>query len=104
MGSIGRHIFRTTLGAYAIICVGATALMWVTQALRDVGRMTNQGQRVFVGFIAPIVPLLVEILAPIARTVDVACVLDKPMARSPAAKLLPGVATGAIALPFQEDG
>jgi len=104
MGSIGRHIFRTSLGAHATICVGVTALTWITQALRDVGRMTNQGQRVFVGIIGPIVPQLVEILAPIARMVDIARVLDKLMARSPAANVLPDVATGVIARPFQEDG
>jgi len=94
MGSIGRHIFRTSWGAYATICVGVTALTWITQALRDVGRMTNQGQRVFVGIIGPIVPRLVEILAPIARRVDVARVLDKLMAPLAAASLLPGIATG----------
>ena len=67
MGSIGRYFFRTGWGAQATICVGVTALTWITHALRDVER-----------------------------------VLDKPMARSPA--VLPGLATGAIALPFQENG
>ena len=35
MGSIGRYIFRTTLGAFLLVLVSLTALIWVTQALRD---------------------------------------------------------------------
>jgi len=48
MGSIGRYIFRTTFGAFLVICASVTALMWITQALRDIDLMTNQGQSIFV--------------------------------------------------------
>ena len=69
MGSIGRYIFRTTLGAFLVICASVTALMWITQALRDIDLMTNQGQSVFVfiGITGLIIPLLIQIIAPIAR-------------------------------------
>ena len=69
MGSIGRYIFRTTLGAFLVICASVTALMWITQALRDIDLMTNQGQSifVFVGITGLIIPLLVQIIAPIAH-------------------------------------
>src|ERR1700732_388549 len=52
MGSIGRYIFRTTFGAFLVICTSVTALMWITQALRDIDLMTNQGQSIFV-FVMP---------------------------------------------------
>ena len=69
MGSIGRYIFRTTFGAFLVICTSVTALMWITQALRDIDLMTNQGQSifVFVGITSLIIPLLIQIIAPIAR-------------------------------------
>jgi lipopolysaccharide export system permease protein len=66
MGSIGRYIFRTTLGAFLVVCISVTALMWITQALRDIDLMTNQGQSVlvFVGITSLIIPLLLQIIAP----------------------------------------
>jgi lipopolysaccharide export system permease protein len=79
MGSIGRYIFRTTLGAFLLVLVSITALMWITQALRDIDLVTNQGQGVaaFVGLTALIIPLLVLIIAPIAFMVAMAYVLNK---------------------------
>jgi lipopolysaccharide export system permease protein len=79
MGSIGRYIFRTTLGAFLVVLVSVTALMWITQALRDIDLMTNQGQGIltFVGLTALIIPLLVMIIAPIAFMVAMAFVLNK---------------------------
>src|SRR5712692_9217612 len=63
----------------AVICVSETALMWITQALRDIDLMTNQGQSifVFVGITGLIIPLLVLIIAPIALMIAVAHVLNK---------------------------
>ncbi len=79
MGSIGRYIFRTTFGAFLVICASVTALMWITQALRDIDLMTNQGQSIFVfiGITSLIIPLLVQIIAPIALMIAVAHVLNK---------------------------
>src|SRR6202790_1377162 len=79
MGSIGRYIFRTTLGAFLVVLVSVTALMWITQALRDIDLMTNQGQSIltFVGLTALIIPLLVMIIAPVAFMVAMAFVLNK---------------------------
>jgi lipopolysaccharide export system permease protein len=53
--------------------------MWITQALRDIDLMTNQGQSifVFVGITGLIIPLLVQIIAPIALMIAVAHVLNK---------------------------
>jgi len=79
MGSIGRYIFRTTFGAFLVICASVTMLMWITQALRDIDLMTNQGQSIFVfiGITSLIIPLLVQIIAPIALMIAVAHVLNK---------------------------
>ena len=79
MGSINRYIFRTTLGAFLVVLTSLTAVIWVTQALRDIDLMTNQGQTilVFVGITGLIIPLLVLVIAPIALLIAVAHVLHK---------------------------
>ena len=79
MGSIGRYIFRTTLGAFLIVLISLTAVIWVTQALRDIDIMTNQGQSilVFVGITSLLIPMLVLVIAPIAMLIAAAHVLNK---------------------------
>jgi lipopolysaccharide export system permease protein len=79
MGSIGRYIFRATLGAFLVVLVSITMLMWITQALRNFDLMTNQGQTVlvFIGITGLIIPMLVMIIAPIALMIAVAHVLNK---------------------------
>jgi lipopolysaccharide export system permease protein len=79
MGSIGRYIFRTTFGAFLVVLVSVTLLMWITQALRDIDLMTNEGQNilVFVGITGLIIPLLILIIAPIAFMVAMAYTLNK---------------------------
>jgi lipopolysaccharide export system permease protein len=79
MGSIGRYIFRTTFGAFVVVLVSVTLLMWMTQALRNIDLMTSQGQSVFVfvGITALIIPLLMLLIAPIALTIAAAYVLNK---------------------------
>src|SRR4051794_4016 len=79
MGSIGRYIFRTTLGAFFAVIVCLTALIWVTQALREIELMTNQGQTaiVFLQITALIIPNLLVLLAPVALLIAVSYVLNK---------------------------
>src|SRR5476651_1370520 len=79
MGSIGRYIFRTTFGAFLVVLVSLTAVIWVTQALREFDLMTNQGQTilVFVGITGLIIPLLVMVIAPIALLIAAVHVLNK---------------------------
>ena len=45
MGSINEYIFRTTLGAFLIVLVSLTAVIWVTQALRDIDIMGHADDR-----------------------------------------------------------
>jgi lipopolysaccharide export system permease protein len=79
MGSIGRYIFRTTLGAFLVVLVSLTAVIWVTQALHDFDLVTSQGQTivVFIGITGLIIPLLILVIAPIALLIAVAHVLNK---------------------------
>ena len=79
MGSIGVYIFRTTFGAFLLVLVSLTSLIWITQALREVDLMTNRGQTVFVfvGITSLIIPNLVLIIAPLALVVAIAHTLNK---------------------------
>ena len=79
MGSIGRYIFRTTMGAFVIILVSLTVVLWFTQAMRDFDLITSQRQTllVFVEITGLIIPLLVMMIAPIALVMAGAHVLNK---------------------------
>jgi lipopolysaccharide export system permease protein len=79
MGSINRYIFRTTMSAFLVVLISLTAVIWVTQALRDIDLMTSQGQTilVFVGITGLIIPLLILVIAPIALLIAVAHALNK---------------------------
>jgi lipopolysaccharide export system permease protein len=79
MGSIGWYIFRTTLGAFLLIVVSLTAVIWLATALRDLDLMTSQGQTllVFVGITSLVIPQLVLVIAPIALVIAAAHVLNK---------------------------
>ena len=60
MGSIGRYMFRTTMGAFLIVLVSLTVVIWFTQAMRDFDLITSQRQTllVFIGITGLIIPLL----------------------------------------------
>jgi lipopolysaccharide export system permease protein len=79
MGRIDRYIFRTSFGAFALILISLTAIIWVTQALRDIDLITGQGQTVlvFIGLTGLFVPLLVLVIAPIALMIAIAYTLNK---------------------------
>jgi len=79
IGSIDRYIFRTSFGAFVLIAVSLTAVIWVTHALRDIDLMTNQGQTVlvFVGITGLVIPLLLLVIAPIALVIAVAYTINK---------------------------
>jgi lipopolysaccharide export system permease protein len=79
MGSIARYIFRSTTATFIVVLVSLTAVIWVTQALRDIDLMTNRGQSiaVFLGITSLLIPMLVMIIAPIALFIAIAHVLTK---------------------------
>lgn len=79
MGSIDKYIFRTTLGAFVMVLMSLTGVIWITQALRGIDLMTNQGQTilVFVGVTGLAIPVLALIIAPLALMIAVAYTLNK---------------------------
>lgn len=79
MGSISRYIVRTTLGAFLVVLISLTAIIWVTQALNNFDLVTGQGQTIFVflGITALVIPALIMVLAPIALLIAVVHVLNK---------------------------
>jgi lipopolysaccharide export system permease protein len=79
MGSIGRYMFRATMGAFLITLVSLTIVIWFTQAMREFDLITSQRQTllVFVGITGLIIPLLVMMIAPIALVMASAHVINK---------------------------
>jgi lipopolysaccharide export system permease protein len=79
MGSIGWYIFRTTLGAFVLILLSLTTVIWLATALRDLDLMTSQGQTllVFVGITSLVIPQLILVISPIALVIAAAHVLNK---------------------------
>ena len=79
MGAIDRYIFRTSMGAFVLVLVSLTGVIWITQALRGIDLMTNQGQTilVFLGVTSLAIPVLALIIAPIALMIAVAYTLNK---------------------------
>jgi lipopolysaccharide export system permease protein len=79
MSSIGRYIVRTTLGAFMLILVSLTAVIWITHALRDIDVVTTQGQTVltFFGMTMLLIPALVLVIAPLALMIATTYTLNK---------------------------
>src|ERR1700724_1691757 len=79
MGSIGRYMFRTTIGAFVITLVTLTVVMWFTQAIREFDLITSQRQTVFVfiGITGLLIPLLVMMIAPISLVLATAHIINK---------------------------
>src|ERR1700733_14869123 len=79
MGSIGRYMFRATMGAFLITLVSLTVVIWFTQAMREFDLITSQRQTllVFVGITGRIIPPLVMMMTPIALVMASAHVINK---------------------------
>lgn len=79
MGSLGRYMFRSTMGAFTITVTSLTIVMWFTQAIREFDLVTSQRQTmlVFIGITGLIIPLLVKMIAPIALVLAVAHNINK---------------------------
>jgi lipopolysaccharide export system permease protein len=79
MGSIDRYVFRTILSAFVLILLSLTAVIWITQILRRIDIITNQGQTTlaFLGITGRLVPILMLVIAPIAIVIAVCYVLNK---------------------------
>src|SRR5262245_7724600 len=79
MGSIDRYIFRTIFGAFVLILFNLTAVIWITQILKQIDLITNQGQTilVFLRITGLLVPILMLIIAPIAIMIAICYGIDR---------------------------
>ncbi|MDB5570356.1 MAG: permease [Hyphomicrobiales bacterium] len=79
MGILERYIFRTGLLAFVASLFVLTAIVWVSQALREVDLMTGKGQTIllFLSVTGLTIPSLVTIIAPIALFAAVLYTLNK---------------------------
>jgi lipopolysaccharide export system permease protein len=79
MASIDRYIFRTVFGAFVMILINLTAVIWITQILRQIDLITNQGQTilVFLRITSLLLPILMLVIAPIAMVIAVCYALTK---------------------------
>jgi lipopolysaccharide export system permease protein len=74
-----RYIFRTALFAFLAGLFALTAVVWVTQALRQFDLLTSKGQTVlvFLTMTSLTIPSLVAIIAPVALFIGVLYCLNK---------------------------
>lgn len=79
MSSFDRYIFRTTFGAFLLVLISLTAVIWLTHALREIDLMTNQRQTIltFIGITGLLIPMLVLVIAPLALVVAVGHTLNR---------------------------
>jgi len=79
MAAIDRYIFRTIFAAFLLVLFNLTAVIWITQILRQIDLITNQGQTilVFLRITSLLVPFLMQVIAPIALSLAVCYVLVK---------------------------
>ena len=79
MKLVERYIFRTGLGAFLAMVVALTAIIWITQALRQFDLLTTKGQTLvlFLTLTGLIIPSLVTIIAPVALFLAVIYTLNK---------------------------
>jgi lipopolysaccharide export system permease protein len=79
MAAIDRYIFRTIFAGFLLILINLTLVIWITQILRQVDLITNQGQTilVFLRVTGLLVPILMLVIAPIAIVIAVSYALTK---------------------------
>lgn len=79
MARIERYIFKTAFGAFLACLISLTAVIWVTQALREIDLLTGKGQTILM-FLAVTVlslPALVTVIAPVALFIATLYTLNK---------------------------
>ena len=79
MHLVERYIFRITTGAFVTCVVVLTAVIWLTQALRQLDVVTAQGQTilVFLSVTGLTVPTIVAVIAPVALFIAVLYALSR---------------------------
>ena len=78
-GLIERYVFRMAFFACVLGIIVLTAVIWVTQALRELDLMTSKGQTIlmFLAITGLSIPALVTVIAPVALFAAVVFTLNK---------------------------
>lgn len=103
MTRIERYIFRTALTAFLAGLFALTAVIWVTQALRQFDLLTSKGQTIVVFFTMTglTIPSLIAIIAPVALFAGVLYCLNKLNGDSELVVMsASGVGPGTLLRPF----
>ncbi|MEZ5925092.1 MAG: LPS export ABC transporter permease LptF [Hyphomicrobiaceae bacterium] len=68
MSLFGRYMFRQALGAFLMVLLSLTAIVWIATALKQLTLLTSQGQDafVFIKMTLLAIPNLMALIAPIA--------------------------------------
>ena len=79
MNLIERYILRIAFGAFAGILVALTAVIWITQALKELDLLTSKGQTIlmFLTVTGLSLPTLVTVIAPVALFISVIYTLNR---------------------------
>src|SRR5437899_1778955 len=76
---IDRYLFRSIFGAFLLLVVSLRGIIWITHALREIDLITNKGQTilVFLGITGLLIPILAQVIAPLAFVIAVVYAIDK---------------------------
>ncbi|HSP25404.1 MAG TPA: LptF/LptG family permease, partial [Saliniramus sp.] len=79
MTQIERYIFKMTFSAFVACLLGLTAVIWITQALRELDLLTGKGQTFWIFMVVTglSLPALVAIIAPLAVFIAAVYTLNK---------------------------
>jgi lipopolysaccharide export system permease protein len=79
MNLIERYIFRIGFGAFVTCLIALTAVIWITQALRELDLLTGKGQTLVMFMIVTglSLPTLITVIAPVALFIAVIYTLNK---------------------------
>jgi lipopolysaccharide export system permease protein len=100
---VERYIFKTVCVAFLAVCLALAAVIWVTQALRELDLITGQGQSilVFLTFNILSLPTLIAIVAPVALFAATLSTLNKLNGDSELIVMsASGIAPVRLAMPF----
>jgi lipopolysaccharide export system permease protein len=79
MNLIERYIFRIAFSAFAGVLLALTAVIWITQALKELDLLTSKGQTIlmFLTVTGLSLPTLVTVIAPVALFISVIYTLNR---------------------------
>jgi lipopolysaccharide export system permease protein len=79
MSLLDRYVFRIVIAAFLATLVGLTAVIWLTQALREFDLLTAKGQTIviFLAVTGLSIPALITIIAPVAVFIATIYTLNK---------------------------